>query len=49
MVFNKQEIILEKDLIIPDQLIIERLPIKAEENDDEDKYKSNILFDHERI
>jgi hypothetical protein len=48
-VFDEQKIMLEKDFIIPNQLIIERLPIKAEENDDEDKYKSNILFDHERI
>jgi hypothetical protein len=47
-VTREQEIVLEEGFIVPDQFIIECLPIQAEENKDKEKNKNEIFLGHER-
>jgi hypothetical protein len=48
MILDKQQVVLEENLIIPNQLVIERLPVESEQDDDEEKQKNDVFFGHQR-
>ena len=43
VVFDEQQIVAEKRRVVPDKVVIERLPVDAEEDDDECEQESEIF------
>src|SRR4030043_1732936 len=48
MIFDEQQVVLEKDLIVPNQLVIESLPVEPEQDDDQENQENDVFFCHKR-
>ena len=46
MILNKEDVVLEIHLIIPDQIIVERLPVDSEEDNDQGEQENQVFLQH---